>query len=287
MIDNKKEAVLVVGGDSTIGGAMVTRLDRIGLPVVWTTRRRDELSDRSLHIDLDDESCAWNLPDVPPASAVLCAAITSVEACELNPGRTGKVNVENTVKLAKILRASGAFVTILSTDMVFDGLRPLVRSDQATTPVTQYGRQKADVEKALCGHSNDVAVVRLGKVIGPQTSPFTEWIEDLSSGVAIHPFSDVVLAPISLDCVVGLLVGITTNRRCGIFHATGPTDITYADAAYWIADRMGVDDRLVVPVPRKYLPGDLRPIHRALDVSMDLAEMGLTGIDSLQELFCV
>jgi len=281
------EKVLVVGGDGTIGGALVTRLDQMGLPVVRTTRRCDESWERSIFLDLDEQS-AWNLPEKPFASAVFCAAITSVEACESDPDTTRKVNVDNTVKLAERLLASGTFVVFLSIDMVFDGIRPLVRTDQATNPVTQYGLQKANVEEALLGHSENVAVVRLGKVVGPQASVLTQWVGDLRSGIAIHPFNDLVLAPVSLDCVISLLVHITTSRQGGIFHATGPTDITYADAAYWIADRLGVDDRLVVPVPGTYNSRNRHnPRHRALDASVDLTEMGLTGIDSLQELFCV
>ncbi len=286
--DGELDRVLVVGGDSVIGGALVTRLDRMGLPVVWTTRRHDELSERSLHLDLNDEQSAWNLPEEPFASAVFCAAVASVQACEMHPDATRKVNVDQTVALVERLRASGTFVAFLSSDMVFDGLRPLITTDQATNPVTHYGRQKADVEEALLGHGNEVAVVRLGKVIGPRMPLLTQWIADLKSGIAIQPSGDMVFAPISLDCVVGLLVHLIMNRRGGIFHATGPMDITYTDAAYWIADSMGVDRRLVSPVSGGHIPRSHQPPrHRALYTSLNLAEMGLIGIDSLQELFCV
>ncbi len=286
--EGEPETVLVVGGDGTIGGALISRLDQLGLPVVWTTRRRGELVDRSLHVDLDEDQSTWDLPEEPFSCAVFCAAVTSISACESHPDATRKTNVDQTVKLADRLLANGTFVVFLSTDMVFDGAQPLARADQAPNPVTQYGRQKADVEEELLGRSDDVAVVRLGKVVGPQTSVFAEWITDLRSGIVIHPFSNLTMAPISLDCVVGFLVDITMNRQGGIFHATGPTDVTYADAAYWIADRMGVEDRLVVPILGNYLLGNRQPSrHKALDTPIDLAEIGLIGIDSLEELFSV
>lgn len=282
------DTVLVVGGDSVIGGALVARLDQMGLPTVWTTRRRDELAERALYLDFDDEQSAWSLPKESVTSAVLCAAVTSVEACESNPDATRKVNVDRTLVLAERLLASGTFVTFLSTDLVFDGQRSLVMIDQTTNSATQYGQQKSDAEEALLGYGDRVAVVRLGKVISPRMPLFTQWIEDLESGNVIHPFNDLVLAPISLDCVVSLLVHITANRQGGIFHATGPVDITYADAAYWIADRIGVDRQMVSPVDVGHASQSCQPVrHRALDAPFDLAEMGLTGIESLQELFYV
>ncbi len=286
--EGEPEGVLVVGGNSTIGGALISRLDQVGLSVVWTTRRWGELGDRSLYVDLDEDQSTWNLSEESFSSAVFCAAATSISACESHPDATRKINVDQTVKLADRLLANGTFVVFLSTDMVFDGSQPLARTHQDPNPVTQYGLQKADVERKLLSRSDQVAVVRLGKVVGPQTSVFSEWITDLTSGVVIHPFSDATMAPISLGCVVGLLVDIATNRRGGIFHATGPTDVTYADAAYWIAHRMGVEDRLVVPIPGDHLSGDQQPAkHKALHTPMDLTEIGTTGIDALEELFSV
>lgn len=286
--EGEPEAVLVVGGNSTIGGALISRLDEVGLPVAWTTRRSGELGDRSLYVDLDEDQSTWDLSEESFSSAVFCASATSISACESNPDATWKVNVDQTVKLADRLLANGTFVVFLSTDLVFDGSQQLARTHQDPNPYTQYGLQKAAVERKLLSRSDHVAVVRLGKVISPQTGVFSKWITDLTSGVVIHPFSDATMAPISLGCVVGLLVDIAMNRQGGIFHATGPTDVTYADAAYWIAHRMGVEDRLVVPIPSNHLFGDQETAkHRALHTLMDLTEIGTTGIDALEELFPV
>src|SRR6185312_234130 len=85
------------------------------------------------------------------------------ELCARDPVGTAKVNVESVTRLLAEIMAAGATPIYLSTDYVFDGSRPLRREDEPQAPNTEYGRQKAAVERWLQSRTEPWIVARLSK----------------------------------------------------------------------------------------------------------------------------
>ena len=110
---------LVVGGDSQIGSALSDYWHENNIPFHATTRNKKMVSDNRLIINLNNIDTFQNLKIYK--SAIICAAITDIEECEKNPGRTRKVNVVGTVELVKQLSKKGTHVIFLSSNQVFDG----------------------------------------------------------------------------------------------------------------------------------------------------------------------
>lgn len=280
------DAVLIVGGDSLIGRNLVNPFKQQGFRVWQTTRRRERVADRAVYLDLAQDRCIWRPLEVKVDIALLCAAITSMQKCDDHPNATGRINVTNTVALARELAASGSFVMFLSTNAVFDGRKPFAAVDDPVNPQTEYGRQKAEAEKQLLGLGVGVAVIRLGKVLDPDMPLFQSWITDLKAGRIIRPFSDLVFAPISLSAAASFLIKIAREKTGGIFHLSGPEDITYAEAACWIAGTMGANEALVQPTES----GDIMrlvhvPNHATLATEPVHQRLGPTGWDALKTLF--
>ena len=150
--------------------------------------------------------------------------------------------------LARKLSEVGAFVIFPSTSLVFDGSVPLRKATDETCPLTEYGRQKAMAEAQLQSHNGLLAVVRLTKVLWPDMPLLKEWVQLLTEGEPIHPFSNMVVAPLSIDFAVDVLALISKNRAPGITQASGPRDISYDDVARHIATRVGASQDLVQPV---------------------------------------
>jgi len=115
--------------------------------------------------------------------------------------------------------------------MVFDGSRPDFSAEDKKTPITEYGRQKAGVEDWLLSHSSSSAIIRFGKVLPPSFHLFLQWQHELRAGNKITPYSNKVMAPLSLDIAVEILCLLISARKPGIFQATACSDITYLDAA--------------------------------------------------------
>ena len=129
---------LIVGADSMVGSALITRLRQTGARVLGTTRRRENVSEECLHLDLADNVQQWRPPQ-PVDVAILCAGVTALQACKNNPTESAKINVAGLTQLARNLFRDGAFVIYLSTNQVFDGSVPFRSAHDPRCPVTEYG----------------------------------------------------------------------------------------------------------------------------------------------------
>jgi len=237
--------ILIVGGDSLIGRALKMLCSRCGIPFVATSRRP---IDADIFLDLTDDPEAWNLPRNIDA-AILCAAVTSVGHCEENPEATRFINVQQTSALAVRLHEQGVFLVFPSSNLVFSPRSRSASEIDVPDPVTQYGRQKAEVETFLQSFGSGAAIVRLTKVVSPELPLFLKWVHTLRSNQAIHPYSDLVMQPIPVDFVAGEILHLAMNRLPGIHHITGGGEMTYAEAAGLICREIGCDPKLCVPVP--------------------------------------
>lgn len=270
--------VLVVGADGLIGRTLCGYLESVGKRVLRTTRRREELSLKRVFLDLEDEAVAEWDPRCRIAIAYLCAGVTSLERCRREPERSHRVNVDNTVRLARRLAGAGAFVVFLSTNLVYDGSVPLRRADEATCPVTEYGRQKAAVERALLASGAGVSIVRLTKVVSGEIMPFRGWLQVLRNREPIYPFADMVMAPLPLAFAIEALHRIADRRLEGIVQVSAERDISFADAACRLASRMSAPLDLVRPV-RAAEAGcsfEAIPKHTTLDTSRMRVEAEMT-----------
>lgn len=212
-----------------------------------TTRRRENADETHLYLDLSGEIENWQCP-WPVSVAVVCAGATKIEACRRDPVATARVNVQGTVALVKKLVESGTFVIYLSTNQVFDGSVPQRSPDDPRSPITEYGKQKAEAERQVSQWDERVAIVRLTKVFGPRVPLFEEWVRALRTGETIQPFWDMSLAPIPLSCVVSILRLLCDLRLPGILQVSGERDISYAEAARIGAELIGADLHLVQPI---------------------------------------
>ena len=238
---------LVVGADGVIGRALASRLTLDGAPPLVTTRRAETVTDTRLYLDLADDLSGW-LPPAGISVAYLCAAVSSQERCRAEPHHTAMVNVHNTVRLARKLSEAGAFVIFPSTSLVFDGSVPFRKANDATCPLTEYGRQKALAEALLRDRDGLFAVVRFTKVLWPDVPLLRGWARSLTKGEPVHPLSDMVMAPLSVDFAVEVLACVAENRTPGIIQVSGPTDISYDQVARHIAIGIGASQDLVQPV---------------------------------------
>jgi dTDP-4-dehydrorhamnose reductase len=267
---------LVVGSDSLIGGALMAHLRRTGLAVLGTTRRPERVDGDHLRLDLAEGAESWRC-DRPVGAAVICAGVTKLAACQSDPARTAAVNVRGVSAVIRTLAAAGAFAVYLSTNQVFDGSAPRRRPDEPVSPVSEYGRQKAEVERTVLSLGEQGCVVRLTKVLTPGAPLLRGWLDALRRGEAIRPFSDVVMAPVPLSFVIEVLARVLRTRAPGVVQVSGDRDVSYAEAAAHIAGRIGASADLLRPTSSEAagVPRQAAPRHTTLDTSRLERELGL------------
>ena len=239
--------ILIIGGDGVIGKALTTILDKSGFCVSCTTRRVDTINNRRLFLDLSKNLDSFIIPKNID-TAIICAFITKLEDCIRDKKISYIVNVENTIKLYKKLIKHNIFTVYLSTNQVFDGTVPFQHPDAPYSPMTEYGRQKVELEKELKKNIKMNSILRISKVIYPNYGLFKNWISSLSNGEIINPFFNMFFAPIPLSFMTKVIVEIIIRRINGIVQVSGNKDISYSDIAFYMAHKLGFKCTLIKPI---------------------------------------
>lgn len=268
--DNSNTHVLIVGSDSLIGGALGVHLQSLGYSLLKTSRRKDQINDSLIYLDLEDDDCSLRLDNLEDLDVCfICGAFNSLDYCHRHPEKTTLVNVHNTFKIAEQLVKKGVFVVFLSTNLVYDGSKAFVKNSELVSPRTEHGRQKAEAERRLLALGDGVSVIRLTKIFGPEMHLLQSWISDLQQNKPIHPFLDKVVSPIALPFAIGVFTQVIEARVPGVIQVSGEKDITYADLAVQLARQLDVDSALVQPVTsgQSKIFIEHQPRHTTMDTS--------------------
>lgn len=280
---------LIVGGDSLIGGALGKSLEAAGHKVLGTTRRKDLVGERRIFLDLSSPAERW--PQLPEIDVwVLAAAVTRLEDCRKDPVGSRRVNVDGIIELANRAMAQNVHLLFLSTDQVFDGRVPHREAESVPCPKSVYGSQKVEAERAVLGLDGNTGIIRFTKVLDRQDMLFQGWIHALRHEEGVDAFSDKMMAPVPLETAVDALVLGIERRITGILQVSGPSDISYADAAFHFASMLGVNPGLVHPTRAQDagLPPEDTPSHTTLDTRRLNEEFGFyipEALDALNKLF--
>ena len=232
-----------------IGQRLADHLSSRGQHVVSTTRRSDRVSQSRPQVDLAAQ--LW--PDFSaligdrPATAYICAAVARIAACEADPSNARAVNVNGCTSLATHLVAVGANIVALSTNQVLSGQTPRESADAPHAPATEYGRQKAELERRVLALGPQVKVLRLTKVFGELDPLLNGWRKTLRCNLPISPFVDMSAAPVKVDDVASTLAALGTRDGHGVYQYSASRDVSYAEMASAIAAAEGCAAALVRP----------------------------------------
>jgi dTDP-4-dehydrorhamnose reductase len=131
--------------------------------------------------------------------------------------------------------AAGARLVHLSTDVVFDGEKgaPYVEEDEPT-PLTEYGRAKADAERAVLVEQPGALVVRTSLIYGgPQPGPQ----ERLAADPDASFFTDEVRCPIQVGDLADALIELAWTDLSGVLHVAGADRLSRREFAELLARR--------------------------------------------------
>jgi len=271
-------SLLVVGGNGLVGGGLVRRLEEEGVKVISTSRTNMPNCER-IYLDIlgnDFDS----LIELNPSTVIVCAAMTNMLACEREPETSRRINVVSTVELVREMLSCGAFVVFLSSNTVFDGNTLNVAEDHPYCPTTEYGHQKAAAEQQLLKlPSADcrLAIVRLSKVVSPDSGIAADFLHRLQEGQSCEAFEDLLLCPASINYIIDGLIRIAMARIPGVFHLSGEEEMSYAQFARSLASAIGADGALVraTTSEAKGIEVLFRPRHPALGMVKTGTALGL------------
>lgn len=275
---------LIVGANSEIGSATARFIRARDGRVVTTTRRVSEANADQLHLDFERPIETFTFAEGVTAACIF-VAMARLAACEADPVGSARVNVERTLALVDLFAVKGVYTLFLSTNQVFNGDEPHVPAEAPTSPVSEYGRQKAETERMLrarMASGAPIGVLRLAKVVSPGMALVATWTQELAAGRSIRAFADMTMAPTPVDLVAKSIAHMMEDRLPVVAQLTGPRDVAYAEVGRFLAEKIGADPRLVEPVSalENGMPRGSTPCNTTLDSSYIADRYGLTVPDA-------
>ena len=270
---------LLVTGVAGVAGYNAFRYfrQRYGKLVIGI-RRKDNWPLRGeglLACDGDDRDTLAQLFDKHQFAAVLNAEGTcKLKSCELDPRMAERVNIDSVTAMLAVIRGTATRMVHLSIDLVFSGTRGGGHvEDDATDPVTVYGKTMAEAERILA--KTAAAVLRISLPMGVSFNGHAgaiDWIQSrFKKGKPATLYFDELRTPTYTDCLSPLLATVLARKDItGLFHAGGPRRLSLFQIAQIVNRIGGYDPHLLHGCPRADA-GPLPP--RAGDVTMDSSKL--------------
>lgn len=181
-------------------------------------------------------------------------------------------------RMAAACREVDARFVHLSTDVVFDGTtdRPYVETDPVS-PVHDYGRAKAESERAVSDADPGAVIVRTSLLWGDRDDPGPQ--VELTADPAMTFFVDEYRNPLQVAVLAAACLELTTRAEItGVLHVAGADVVDRLEFARLVGPLVGVDPRTLRGAPSP--TGTTRPRNCPLDSSRarSLLRTALPGV---------
>ncbi|MRR51667.1 MAG: dTDP-4-dehydrorhamnose reductase, partial [Rhodocyclaceae bacterium] len=215
----------------------------------------------------DPAALAVRVRDFAPAVIVNAGAYTAVDKAESEAELATAVNAEAPAALARVAAEQGAWLVHYSTDYVFDGSRTgAYREDEATNPLSVYGRSKWQGEEGIRSAGGRHLIFRTSWVFGARGGNFLKTMLRLAGErEQLRVVADQVGAPTGAE----LLADVTAHclrdaLRPGGEELSGTYHLTAGGAVSWHGYARHVVERaLAAGRPLRCRPEDVVPITTA------------------------
>lgn len=289
----KRRAILVTGATGLLGKGLEetagSRDRLIGL------HQRDYKVEGSptkhLVLDIRDKRRLDALFERHRFEAVVHAAgIASVDYVEKNYAESLESNLVGTLNVTSACRRFGSYLVYISTNAVFDGLKPPYRESDPVNPVNKYGRIKLECERLVRETLKDYSILRPILMYGwnhlvCRPNPATWIFEKLLRGEAVEMVDDVYENPLYNRQCAQLLWQVLRRRPSGVIHAAGKESLNRYEFALKVARVFGLDASLIKRVDSSRFPGIARrPPNTTFLTQRMRHEFGVEPLDVEQGL---
>jgi dTDP-4-dehydrorhamnose reductase len=243
---------LVTGAGGMLGLDLCAALEAAGIP--FTAAGSADLDIR------DPDACARAVAGHDVVAN--CAAYTAVDDAESHEADAFAVNAVGAANLARAARRHGGRMMHVSTDYVFAGGSDEPYSEDAPlAPRSAYGRTKAAGEWAVQAHCPESWIVRTAWLYGAGGGNFVRTMARLAGErETLSVVEDQRGQPTWTVDVAGAMVRLVSSEaRCGVWHATSSGETTWHGLAQEIFRCLGLDPARVVPTTTESFP---RPAPR-------------------------
>lgn len=252
--------ILITGSNGLLGQKLVAALRADPDAVMLATSRGEDrsakpLGDRYRPLDITVASDVDAVVDgFRPDVIIHTAAMTNVDACELDPAACRSQNVDGTRYLVRAAERNGSHFILLSTDFVFDGADGPYREEDPPGPLSVYGQSKLDGEELVRSSGLEKwaiarTIIVYGVAEGLSRSNVVLWAKEaLEKGAPMQVVDDQFRMPTLAEDLADGCLRIARRGSTGIFHLSGPDLMSILELVHQVAEHFGLDPSPIRPV---------------------------------------
>ncbi len=185
-----------------------------------------------------------------PNVVINCAAMTNVDACEIDKEGCDNLNIHAVKYLVKECNAIGAHFIHLSTDFIFDGTHGPVSEKEIPNPLSYYGKSKLIAEEYIIKHCTNWAIARTVLVYGivhdMSRSNIVLWAKNnLEQGKTLQVVGDQFRTPTLAEDLAQGCALLAIKKAQGIYNLSGKDYMSVFDLVYRVANFWNLDKTLL------------------------------------------
>ena len=288
---SKLKKVLITGSNGLLGQKIVYNLkERNDVDLYATALGENRLISQSGYnfISLDitnkaklDEVFTKIAPDV----IINTAAMTNVDACELDQEKCWLINVKAVKYIAQSAEKIGAHLLHISTDFVFDGENGPYSEKDTPNPIHYYAKSKLaseNIVKEICSKwSIARTIIIYGITDHMSRSNLVLWSKgEIENGNSINVVNDQFRSPTLAEDLASGCVSIIDRQALGLYHLSGPKTYSIIDLVYQVADFYNLDKSLINPVSSASLNQlAKRPLVTGFDITKAQKDLEYYPVD--------
>ena len=222
------------------------------------------LSDRGIEhrgVDIDDfditdrQAVSEYIEGYRPDAVIHCSAFTAVDRAEDDVALCTRVNADGARNIADAAAKLGAKMMYISTDYVFPGNgERFYQPDDATGPLSVYGKTKLMGEEAVRAASERHFIVRISWVFGTNGNNFVKTMLRLAeTKTDLNVVADQIGSPTYTYDLSILLCDMIVTECYGTYHATNEGVCSWAEFAEEIM-KQGGKSTVIHPIPTSEYP---------------------------------
>ena len=256
---SKVKKILITGSNGLLGQKLVYNLkQRKDVELYATAIGENRLIDKSgysfLSLDITDRNNVNKvIENVGPDVIINTAAMTNVDACEINKEACWKINVDAVNYLVEASLKFNSHFIHLSTDFVFDGESGPYSEKDTPNPLHYYAESKLAAEKIIQQKSNNWAVLRTIIIYGitdnMSRSNLVLWSKgEIEKGNTIRVVNDQYRSPTLAEDLAEGCIAVADKNAQGIYHLSGPETNSILELVHKVAEYYNLDKSKIIPV---------------------------------------
>ena len=198
-----------------------------------------------------------------PDAIIHCSAYTAVDRAEDDAALCERVNAIGPANIAAAAVKVGAKMMQISTDYVFPGTgEQFYCPDDATGPLSVYGKTKLMGEEAVRRATDRHFIVRISWVFGKNGNNFVKTMLRLAqTKTDLNVVADQIGSPTYTYDLSHLLCDMIVTEKYGTYHATNEGICSWAEFAAEIMRQAGKSTE-IHPIPTSEYPTRaVRPLN--------------------------